>query len=66
LMESLNEFTPEQIKTLINLTGEQLQVKGKNLFMPIRIQTTGVMHGPDLPRSLSILGKDEVLRRLAQ
>ena len=66
LMESLNEFTPEQIKAVINQTGEQLQVKGKNLFMPIRIQTTGVMHGPDLPRSLSILGKDEVLRRLAQ
>jgi glutamyl-tRNA synthetase len=66
LIQSLYEFNPELIKATIQQTGEHLQVKGKDLFMPIRIKTTGVMHGPDLPRSLAILGKDEVLRRLAQ
>jgi nondiscriminating glutamyl-tRNA synthetase len=66
LLQPLNEFTPEMIKTTITQTGELCGVKGKSLFMPIRIQTTGVMHGPDLPRSLAILGKDEVLRRLSE
>lgn len=64
-VESLDEFQPEAIKQAINEAGAACGVKGKMLFMPIRIQTTGVMHGPDLPRSLAILGKAEVLRRLS-
>ena len=34
--------------------------------MPIRIATTGIMHGPDLAISLELLGKDTVLDRLNQ
>ena len=34
------------------------------LYMPIRIATTGIMHGPDLAVSLELLGKDVVLERL--
>lgn len=64
-VQSLDEFQPEMIKQAITDAGVACGVKGKMLFMPIRIQTTGVMHGPDLPRSLAILGKDEVLRRLS-
>jgi glutamyl-tRNA synthetase len=63
-IQALDEFSPVMIKQTINAVGSTIQVKGKELFMPIRIQTTGVMHGPDLPRSLAILGKAEVLRRL--
>lgn len=66
LIESMSDFTPESIKAMITQAGDMCDVKGKGLFMPIRIQTTGVMHGPDLPRSLAILGKDEVLRRLSE
>lgn len=65
VIESLHDFQPEFIKQSINEAGAMCGVKGKMLFMPIRIQTTGVMHGPDLPRSLAILGKDEVLKRLS-
>ena len=64
-IEALTDFTPVAIKQAITAVGTSCNVKGKDLFMPIRIQTTGVMHGPDLPRSLAILGKAEVLRRLA-
>jgi glutamyl-tRNA synthetase len=63
-LETLEDFSPVAIKQTITDVGVACNVKGKELFMPIRIQTTGVMHGPDLPRSLSILGKSEVLRRL--
>lgn len=65
IIESLQDFQPEMIKQAINEAGAMSGVKGKMLFMPIRIQTTGVMHGPDLPRSLAILGKDEVVKRLS-
>jgi len=61
----LSDVTPASIKQTITAVGTACNVKGKDLFMPIRIQTTGVMHGPDLPRSLAILGKAEVLRRLS-
>ena len=32
--------------------------------MPIRIATTGIMHGPDLTKSIALLGKTKVLSRL--
>ena len=32
--------------------------------MPCRIATTGAMHGPDLPKSLSLLGKAVALNRI--
>lgn len=63
-LQTLEDFSPAAIKQTIADVGVACDVKGKELFMPIRIQTTGVMHGPDLPRSLAILGKSEVLRRL--
>jgi len=34
------------------------------LYMPLRIATTGIMHGPDLAASMELLGKDKVLKRL--
>ena len=32
--------------------------------MPIRIATTGQMHGPELPNTIHLLGKETVLNRL--
>lgn len=39
-------------------------VKGKNLWMPVRIALTGEMHGPELPAVIEILGKDICIERL--
>lgn len=55
------EFTPESIKSVIKSTGKEANAKGKMLFMPIRIATTGQMHGPELPNTLSVLGKERVI-----
>ena len=33
------------------------------LYMPLRITTTGIMHGPDLAASMELLGKEKVLKR---
>ena len=35
------------------------------LFMPIRVVTTGQTHGPELQESISLLGRDKVIRRVS-
>ncbi|MDC3417772.1 glutamate--tRNA ligase [Aquibacillus salsiterrae] len=58
------EFTPESIKAEIKATQKETKQKGKKLFMPIRVATTGEVHGPELPDAIHLLGKDVVDRRL--
>lgn len=64
-LEQLQDWNPEAIMEAINKTKEKASVKGKMLYMPIRIQTTGQMHGPELPNTIYLLGKDTVLERLS-
>jgi nondiscriminating glutamyl-tRNA synthetase len=37
-------------------------IKGKNLWMPIRVMLTGQVHGPELPKVAEILGYDKCRR----
>ncbi len=57
-------FTIENMKVLIKAVQAETGVKGKGLFMPIRIALTGQMHGPDLNGTIWLLGRDRVLERL--
>lgn len=61
-----SDFSAEAIEPLIKQTGLDTNTKGKPLFMGLRIATTGDMHGPSLPISLALLGRDIVLARLEQ
>jgi len=63
-LQHLIEFNAENIQNVIKETGKQTKAKGKMLFMPCRIATTAQMHGPELPKMLELLGKDEVISRL--
>jgi glutamyl/glutaminyl-tRNA synthetase len=58
------DFEPELIQDIIKQTGKDVGVKGKNLYMPCRIATTGNMHGPELPKMLSLLGKQTIMDRI--
>lgn len=59
------DFTnKDAMKDSINKLGEQLGLKGKQLFWPIRIAISGVSHGPDLGLVMYLLGKDRVIDRL--
>lgn len=57
-------FTIENMKVLIKAVQVATGVKGKGLFMPIRVALTGQMHGPDLNGTIWLLGREEVLKRL--
>jgi nondiscriminating glutamyl-tRNA synthetase len=63
-LEAIEDFTPEAIKAATKATQKVTGQKGKNLFMPIRVATTGQTHGPELPNAISLIGKERVLKRL--
>ncbi|MFC5468790.1 glutamate--tRNA ligase [Cohnella suwonensis] len=57
-------FTIENMKSLIKSVQTTTGVKGKGLFMPIRVALTGQTHGPDLNGTIWLLGRDRVVARL--
>ena len=63
-LEKVEQFDQTVIPGVIKSTGLEAGVKGKMLFMPIRIGTTGQMHGPELADTLVLLGKNQVITNL--
>ncbi|MNG24775.1 Glutamate--tRNA ligase [compost metagenome] len=63
-VEEIEDFTPEAVQAAIKAVQKQTGQKGKKLFMPIRVVTTGQTHGPDLPKAISLLGKQKVSARI--
>jgi glutamyl-tRNA synthetase len=63
---SLDEWTGEVIKGSIKESGAALGLKGKQLFMPLRVALTGSNHGPDLATLIRIRGRDDVVRTLRE
>ncbi|AWX69505.1 glutamate--tRNA ligase [[Mycoplasma] anseris] len=59
-------FDIVSIQEAIDETKIKLNVKGKNLFMPIRIATTYEEHGPELAKAIYLFGKELVFERLAK
>jgi glutamyl-tRNA synthetase len=58
------EFNEEGIKQAIDNTKEVADVKGKMLFMPLRIAASKVMHGADLVATIELLGKEKVMANI--
>ena len=63
-LEKLDDWNVDVINTAINNVKNALNVKGKLLYMPIRIKASGLMHGPDLADTIYLIGKDTVIKRL--
>ena len=69
----LNEFlnlideitlTPENVKKLFKDIQLKTGIKGKELYMPIRMKLTGSEHGIEMFNIIDILGKEEVKTRI--
>lgn len=65
-IDTLPEITSDSFKPLLNEVQKETGVKGKNLFMPVRLALTGQEHGPELGLIAYVLGKDETLKRLKE
>ncbi len=63
-ISKIEDWNVLSINEAINNTKNKANVKGKMLYMPIRIKVSGVMHGPELADTIYLLGKEKVLKRL--
>lgn len=63
-LQNLNEVNEINVKALFKETQSATGIKGKDLYMPIRIKLTGQMHGIEMFNIIDILGKEETLKRL--
>ncbi|MGO3732852.1 MAG: glutamate--tRNA ligase [Vagococcus sp.] len=62
----LEVFEVADIKAAIKAVQKETGIKGKNLFMPIRVAVSGQMHGPELAETIMLLGKEKVLNHISQ
>jgi nondiscriminating glutamyl-tRNA synthetase len=61
-----SSFDKESFKLVINELISLTGIKGKNLYMPIRMALTGHEHGVELFNIINIIGKEEAIRRLKE
>ena len=59
-----DEFVTENIFPQIKAVQKETGIKGKNLFMPIRIAVSGEMHGPELPDTIFLLGRKKSIQHI--
>ena len=65
-ISAISNWSVDAISLAINNTKERTGIKGKMLYMPIRIKVSGIMHGPELADTIYLIGKDVVLDRLGK
>ena len=63
-LKQVDVIDKDALKQIFKNVQLNVGVKGKELFMPIRLKLTGVSHGIELINIVNILGKEEVINRL--
>lgn len=58
------QFSVENIQKSIKDTQLKTGLKGRNLFMPIRLATTNQEHGPELAKAIYLFGEKTIKERL--
>ena len=58
-LEALDEVTADTVQPLFKKVQKGVGVKGKFVYMPIRVALTGVMHGPDLNVIIALMGREK-------
>lgn len=63
-VQDLPIFDSVEIQATIKAIQKETKIKGRQLFMPIRIATTREMHGPELAPSIELLGRKKALEHV--
>ncbi|MFT9494260.1 glutamate--tRNA ligase [Anaerosolibacter sp.] len=63
-IKAIEVVDEDVVKGIFKEIQKETGIKGKNLFMPIRVALTGAVHGPDLPLTLKVIGKQNILSRI--
>jgi glutamyl-tRNA synthetase len=64
-LETIEPFTAEHIEAALRRLADELGLKPRQAFQPIRIAVTGSTISPGLFESIELLGRDETLARLS-
>ncbi len=64
VLEASSEITLDHGSSLLSQIEEKTGRKGKALYAPLRAGVTGKMKGPELVKTLPLLGKERMIRRL--
>lgn len=63
-LESLDDFTEENIHKIIVETSEKYNVKLGKIAQPIRVALTGSTFSPPIDTTIKLLGKEKTIKRL--
>jgi glutamyl-tRNA synthetase len=64
VLEAWPEATSGEQTSLVSQLEKKTGRKGKSLYAPLRAAVTGKTKGPELTRTLPLLGKERIIRRL--
>ncbi|NMC55849.1 MAG: glutamate--tRNA ligase [Eubacteriaceae bacterium] len=63
-IENADDLNSQAFQTIIRSIQTKCGIKGKDLYMPIRLAVTGEEHGADLAKIMAAIGSEELLRRI--
>jgi glutamyl/glutaminyl-tRNA synthetase len=64
VLGSYDEITLLNANDIVEKVKQQTQLKGKDLYLPIRLVAIGKEHGPEMNKTLFIVGKDRILQNI--
>jgi nondiscriminating glutamyl-tRNA synthetase len=64
ILEDSPEITSDEQTSLLTQLEKKTGRKGKDLYAPLRAGVTGKTKGPELVKTLPLLGRERVIRRL--
>ena len=63
-VEKVGEVDGDFCSGIFKALQKETGLKGKKLFMPVRVAVTGQCHGPELDKTFLLLGREKLLVRL--
>lgn len=63
-LQGISEWTHDSIEEAVRQAGDEMGLSGGQVIHPVRMAVTGRTVGPGLFESISVLGKERVLKRL--
>ncbi len=64
VISTMNEINYDNAKDIIDNVKQISGLKGKELFLPMRIACIGKEHGPEMNKILTIIGKEQILKNI--
>ncbi|MDE6477491.1 MAG: hypothetical protein K2L48_04940 [Mycoplasmoidaceae bacterium] len=64
VLNEMGEITFENASEIVNKVKTNSGLKGKELYLPMRLVTIGKEHGPEMNKILTIVGKEKILSNI--